>query len=218
MFITLEGPDGGGKTTQAQLLVDRLRADGCETVLVHEPGGTPLGTSIREMLLRRDGAAAHPVAEALLFAASRAELVAQVVRPALARGAVVVADRFGDSTLAYQGAGRGIPLPALRSLVEFATLGVRPDFTILLDLPAECGLQRRRESGGEAWTRFEDEGREFHERVRQAFLTLAREDPRRWLVLDATQPVESVAARIWDAVSQRLASTAAQDERRVSGS
>jgi len=208
MFITLEGPDGGGKTTQAQLLIERLRVQGRDPVLVHEPGGTELGDAIRDLLLHHDGTSPHPVAEALLFAASRAELVAQIVRPALERGAIVVADRFSDSTLAYQGAGRGLPLPMLQSMIEFATLGMRPDLTVLLDVPVGCGLERPWHGGGEGWTRFEAEGPAFHERVRQSFLSLAREESQRWVVLDATQAVEAVAEGIWEAVLVRLAARA----------
>lgn len=223
MFITLEGPDGGGKTTQAQLLIDRLQADGLQAVLVHEPGGTDLGDSIRELLVRRNWTPIDPWAEALLFSACRAQLVSEVVTPALQRGAVVVADRFSDSTLAYQGAGRGLPRPDLAALIRIATNGVKPDLTFLLDVSAEIGIARLKAAGKaqvpsapnqlaffeelrlpEDWNRFEDEPHSFHTRVRDAYLELARVEPGRWVVVDATQPVSAVAAQVWDAVSAQL--------------
>lgn len=222
LFITLEGPDGAGKTTQAARLVDRLRGEGYEVVPVHEPGGTDLGVDVRALLVRRGGSPIVPVAEALLFSACRAQLVAEVVRPALERGAIVVADRFADSTLAYQGAGRGLDLAQLQSLIEIATADLAPDLTILLDVPTELGLARLRSGGKrangpqsqltffeeiklpEGWNRFEDEEAAFHQRVREAYLDLARRGPERWLVIDATLPTDEVAEALWQAVAERV--------------
>lgn len=206
MFITLEGPDGSGKTTQAALLVERLRSTGREVVAVHEPGGTELGTALRELLLQVDRAI-DPWAEALLFAACRAQLVSEVIQPALARGATVVADRFSDSTLAYQGGGRGLPLAELRTVVRLAEGGTAPTLTVLLDLAAEEGLSRRRGDGPEAWTRFEREAQTFHERVRDAYLGLASVEPQRWTVVDAGRSVEEVAAEVWSAVEAKAAAS-----------
>jgi len=167
MFITFEGPDGSGKSTQIALLAGRLRAAGREVLTVREPGGTPAGERIRALLLGDGGSVEiNPRADALLFNASRSQLVLEVIRPALARGATVIADRFADSTLAYQGYGSGLPLDELRAAISFATAGLTPDLTVLLDLPAEEGLARK---SGEGRTRFE-EGFDaaFHARVADA--------------------------------------------------
>ena len=220
MLVTLEGTDGSGKTTQASLLVRRLRAAGHSAVGVHEPGGTVLGTHVRALLLGAEGSPMHPWTEAFLFAACRAQLVHEVVRPALERHEIVVADRFADSTLAYQGAGRGLPRSDLDDLVRIATGGLRPDLTVLLDLPASEGLARRVRAektdhppeGADRgtseppreWNRFEDEGQAFQERVRAAFLDLARLDPSRWVVLDATAPTDVLAEAVWRTVESRV--------------
>jgi dTMP kinase len=223
VFITLEGPDGAGKTTQAALLVDRLRAQGADVVAVREPGGTDLGSAVREILIRRNWSPIDAWAEALLFAVCRAQLVAEVIRPALTRGAVVIADRFADSTRAYQGAGRGLPEADLESLIAIATGGLVPDLTLLLDVPIDVGRSRLQPpdatstiapksapSLGEAlvssegWNRFEDEAIAFHERVRAAYLDLARRDPKRWVVIDAGQPAATVQVEIWNALRGRM--------------
>jgi len=223
VFITLEGPDGAGKTTQAALLVDSLRAQGRLVLQVHEPGGTELGSHIRSLLVRRGGKPIDPQAEALLFSACRAQLVSEAIRPALARGAIVVADRFADSTLAYQGAGRGLSVEDLDDLIRIATGGLKPDVTLLLDLPVTVGLARRRQSGKavpdvhhhqitffeelelpEDWNRFEDEGRGFQERVRAAYHDLAKREPGRWRIVDATGSVEEVAEQILSAVGATI--------------
>jgi dTMP kinase len=200
-LITLEGPEGGGKTTQARRLADLLRGHGREVVLTREPGGTVVGERIRHLLLD-EGLAARlePRTDALLFNAARAQLVAEVIRPALARGAVVVATRFADSTLAYQGFGAGVPLPDLRALERIATGGLRPALTIILDLPVAAGLARK----GEAeWTRFES-GFDvaFHERVRDGFLALADAEPGRFVVVDAMADPDEVADAIAMTVSR----------------
>jgi dTMP kinase len=194
-FITIEGPEGSGKTTQAAALADHLRARGTEVRLTREPGGTWLGERIRELLLARTGstgstAPTDPLTDALLFNAARRQLVTEVIRPELAAGRTVLCARFADSTLAYQGFGSGVPLERLRELEAAATDGLRPDLTILLDLPVEAGLARK--APGDV-TRFEAEfDLDFHRRVRDGFLALAAADPARFAVVDATQPVDDV--------------------------
>jgi dTMP kinase len=204
MFISFEGPDGSGKSTQIALLAEHLRTAGREVVTVREPGGTPAGEKIRAILLGEGGAVpVGPRADALLFNASRAQLVADVIEPALARGAVVIADRFADSTLAYQGYGSGLPVEELRGMIRFATAGRTPDLTLLLDLPAEHGLARK---SGSNRTRFE-EGFDaaFHERVATGFRSLAAAEPARWRVLDASAEQGALAAEITQIVQGALA-------------
>jgi dTMP kinase len=211
IFITLDGPEGGGKSTHIQLLAGRLHAAGRTVVVTREPGGTPLGETLRELLLRDNPAGEPPAprAEALLFCASRAQLVARVIAPALARGDWVLCDRFADSTLAYQGHGRGFGLPTLKNLNSFATGGLRPDLTLLLDIDAAAARRRlagRRNGGGNApKDRFEEENENFHARLRQGFLALAAAEPRRFRVIAADRPVAAVAADIWTAVATRFA-------------
>lgn len=204
LFITLEGPDGSGKTSQAERLAADLERDGQAVVLAREPGGTELGERLRELLLRRREIAIDPLADALLFNAARAQLVTEVIRPALAAGRTVVCARFADSTLAYQGYGAGVDLEALRLLEAIATGGLKPDLTILLDLPVEQGLARKR-GGRAALTRFEmDVDVGFHRRVRDGFRELAGAEPQRWRVVDASRPRSAVAAAIGDAVRAAL--------------
>ncbi|MBI4213201.1 MAG: dTMP kinase [Chloroflexi bacterium] len=220
MFVSLEGPDGGGKTTQAEQLLRRLKEAGRDALLVHEPGGTDLGVHVRALLVGRGWTSIDPWAEALLFSACRAQLVTEVIRPALSRGVVVVADRFADSTLAYQGAGRGLPEAQLQTLIAIATGGLRPDLTMLLDVPPEVGIHRNRAAGAAAvagqtsffeelhlsqdWNRFEDEAIAFHGRVREAYGRMARAEPERWVVVDATRSSEEVAAELWSVVETAL--------------
>lgn len=204
MFITFEGPEGSGKSTQAALIAEQLRTAGREVVAVREPGGTPAGERIRAILLGEGGEVAiDPRSDALLFNASRAQLVVDVIRPALARGAVVIADRFADSTLAYQGYGSRLPLEELRALIAFATAGLSPDLTLLFDLPVEEGLARKAGSGR---TRFE-EGFDvaFHARVADGFRTMAAADPARWRILDARRPVAELTAEVVEIVTPALA-------------
>lgn len=210
-FLSIEGGDGTGKSTQAGLLMTRLRAAGFDAVLVHEPGGTPLGESVRRWV-KGDGPSS-PLTELLLFEAARAELVQTVIRPALDAGGVVVTDRFADSTLAYQGYGRGLGLDEIRSLNRIATGGLTPDVTILLDLAPELALARVRGSheggagqrAGEAGQeRFEQEPIEFHERVAEGFRTLAAEEPARWFVIDAARDAGAVAEKVWAVASPLL--------------
>jgi dTMP kinase len=194
-FISIDGPDGGGKTTQAERLAAHLEAAGEPVVLTREPGGTWLGERLREVLLAPTTSAVRdPLTDAILFNAARHQLVGEVIRPALEAGATVICARFADSTLAYQGYGAGAPLAALRSLAGIATGGLGPDRTLLLDLPVEDGLARK--APGDI-TRFEAEfDVAFHRRVRAGFLALASAEPERMAVIDATAGVDEVARAI----------------------
>jgi dTMP kinase len=202
-FITIEGPEGAGKTSQAERLVDRLAASGVDVRLVREPGSTPLGEAVRALLLHRgDGLGdRHPRVDALLFNAARAQLVADVIRPALDAGTWVVCTRFADSTVAYQGFGGGLPVDELREIERFATGGLRPDLTILLDVPVEVGLRRKTD---DERTRFEDLDLDFHRRVRDGFRSLAEAEPERWAVVDATAEPGTVADAVVAAIDRRI--------------
>ena len=191
MFITLEGPEGAGKTTQLRALADFLRGCGHAVVTTREPGGTAIGDQIRHVLHDTANVAMSPTAEVLLYAASRAQLVAEVIQPALDAGRVVLCDRYADSTMAYQGYGRGLDRDALAALTAVATGGLRPDLTLLLDLDVERGLARRRDEG-EEMNRLDLETLEFHRRVRAGYLALAAADPTRWQIIDADRPPAAV--------------------------
>ncbi len=210
MFVTFEGPEGGGKTTQIRLLAGWLRQQGCEVLTTREPGGTRIGDAVRAILLNPDHVEMRAEAEILLFSAARAQLVGEVIRPHLQRGGVVLCDRFADSTLAYQGYGRGLDLAALRMITGFATAGLTPDLTICLDLSVAEGLRRKQGGALAEWNRMEREEREFHERVRAGYLALASAAQERWLVVDAAQSVEQVQAAIRMRVSEALASMQAE--------
>lgn len=199
MFIAFEGGEGAGKSTQEQRLADHLVARGYEVVRTREPGGTPAGEAIREIVLSPAYDGLDDRAEALLFAASRGEHVARVIRPALQRGAVVVCDRYLDSSVAYQGAGRNLGVDAVRELSLWATNALLPDLTVVLDIDPEMGLARL-----DSRDRLEAQPLEYHRRVRQAFLDLAAEDPSRYVVIDATQDPGVMAAQIREAVDARL--------------
>jgi dTMP kinase len=195
-FITIEGPEGAGKTTQAARLEAHLRDDGIPVVRTREPGGTRLGEVLRDILLAggRSAVPIDPLTDALLFSAARRQLVSEVIRPALEAGTTVICTRFADSTIAYQGYGAGVPLSELRDLQRIATDGLRPDLTILLDLPPEAGLERK---APDDQTRFElGFDLDFHRRVRQGFLELAEAEPGRITVVDA----RGAAERVWEAV------------------
>ena len=194
-LVALEGIDGCGKSTQARLLAERLGA-----VSTFEPGATPLGVSLRALLLDRDGAPVAPRAEALLMAADRAQHVADVIAPALESGRWVVTDRYAASTIAYQGFGRGLDRGELEGLVGWATGGIRPDLTVLFDLPVAVAAARRSGGQGGGDDRMEAEGAAFQQRVADGYLALAAEGTEPWLVLDATEPVEVIAADVWRAV------------------
>ncbi len=219
LFISFEGCEGSGKTTQAGLLHDRMATEGLKVLLVHEPGGTELGTNLRTWLTATNKPMT-PEAELFLFTAARSELVRRVVRPALDSGMTVIADRYADSTTAYQGYGRRLPLRHVNGANELATDGLWPHLTVLLDAPTELLLRRARvqtsfdEQGrfdptaraqGSELRRFEEASLEFHRRVRDGYLKLATKDPQRWLVVDAAEPTESIAARIWERTSELLA-------------
>ncbi|HEX2923869.1 MAG TPA: dTMP kinase [Chloroflexota bacterium] len=203
-FVVLEGPEGGGKTSHARALANKIAEAGCRTVLTREPGGTELGDVIRDIVLPANSLSISSRAEALLYCASRAQLVDEVVRPALEEGYVVVSDRYSYSTIAYQGYGRGLDVRMLTSVTRFASAGLEPDLCILLDLPPRLGLERKRgmflAGDTEEWNRFEQEEVAFHQRVRNGYLQLARSDPARWLVLDATLPFETLQDRIMEEV------------------
>ena len=196
LFITFEGGEGCGKSTQARLLLRKLEQQGIPTILTHEPGGTALGNEIRILLKRKQGPSISPQAELFLFAASRVQLVAQLIRPALQEGKVVICDRFTYSTIVYQGYGRGLDLATVSVVNTMATGNLNPDLTILLDMPSEQGLERRRRSKD----RFELEDLSFHHRVREGYLKMATAEPDRWLLIDASLAKAKIAEIIWDKV------------------
>lgn len=200
LFVTLEGPEGAGKSTVANVLADRLRDAGQTVCLTREPGSGPLGPAIRSLLL--DGTDVDDRTELFLFLADRAQHVSQIVAPALHRGEVVLCDRYADSTVVYQGHARGLNVDQLRQWNTFATKGLVPNLTLLLDLDPEVGLVRCTKGD-----RLDREPIEFHRRVRHGFLTESKLDPDRWVVVDASLDVELVVAQCWSAVSDRLAAT-----------
>ena len=201
-FITLEGGEGAGKSTQLRRLAERLRARGLEVVATREPGGSPGAEAIRELMLNDAEDRWSPVTETLLMYAARRDHIERVIAPALARGAWVVCDRFADSTRAYQGAGGGTD-PALIAALESQVLGeARPDLTLIFDIAPEAGLERAQARGGEM--RFESKGLAFHQRLRQGFLAIAEAEPERCARIDAAGSMEAVEAAVWAAVAARL--------------
>jgi dTMP kinase len=195
MFITLEGPEGSGKTSQIPHLVEYLREKGYIIFPTREPGGTSISEQVRELLHDLKNAEMHPRTETLLYQAARAQIVEQVIRPRLAAGEIVLSDRYFDSTIAYQGYGHKQNLDEVRALVNYATGGLVPDLTILLDIDVEAGLQRKMQNGAE-WNRLDAYTLEFHQRVRAGYLDMARREPKRWVVVDA--------GRDWDSVQEEL--------------
>jgi len=203
LFITLEGPDGSGKTTQAHLLVEWLEERDYPVVLTREPGGTDIGDQIRAVLHDPENAAMDPRTEILLYSADRAQHVAQVIRPALTEGKIVISDRYADSTIAYQGYGRQLDLEMLRTLTLFATGGLTPDLTIYFDILPEEGLQRRLQNK-EEWNRLDGETLAFHRRVRAGYLEMIRQDPARWTTIDAARSVDTVKGDVQERVRRAI--------------
>ncbi len=201
LFVTFEGPEGGGKTTQIRLLGEYLRARGLAVLVTREPGGSPVSEQIRQVILSKRNLAIAPETEALLFSAARAQIVAELIRPALAAGKIVLCDRFADSTMAYQGYGLGLDLDALRAITRFATGGLTPDLTVYLDLPVEMGIARKRP--GEV-NRLDQKEIAYHQRVRAGFLELIQVNSPRWVTVDATRSTDAVQKEIRGAIEQRL--------------
>jgi len=201
LFITFEGGEGSGKSVQSKILYKRLSNLAIPAVLTYEPGGTPLGKKLGHWLKWTDDKDITPLAELLLFNAARAQSITEVIGPGLESGKVVISDRYTDSTTVYQGYGRGLDLETVRATNDAATQGLKPNLSILLDIPTEVGLTRKK---GNRRDRFEQEELTFHHRVREGYLKLAGDEPGRWLIVDATQDKEKVAGIIWHRVSQLL--------------
>ncbi len=201
LFITFEGGEGSGKSVQARALYRRLSQLAIPTLLTREPGGTPFGKKIGRWLKWTQDTNISPLTELLMFNASRSQLITEVIQPNLKKGKIVICDRYADSTTAYQGYGRGLDLEVVRAINSAATQGLKPELTVLLDIPAEEGLGRKR---AKRQDRFERENIAFHHRVRDGFLKMAANEPGRWLVVDASQSKRKIAQIIWQRVSQLL--------------
>jgi len=204
MFITFEGPEGSGKTSQLPALATYLEGLGYKVVCTREPGGTAISDQIREVLTSMKNQELHPRTEILLFLAARAQLVEQVIKPALEVGKIVLCDRYGDSTLAYQGYGHGLDLKILKQMLEFATDHLTPDLTLLLDLEVEVGLTRKKK--GAEWNRLDAYALAFHKRVREGYHQLIAEEPKRWVTVDATQDIDTVQAALRKTILKKLKS------------
>jgi dTMP kinase len=207
LFITFEGPDGSGKTTQAQFLYEYLQERGYPVFLTREPGGTGIGDQIREVLHSLENTEMFPQTEILLYSASRAQLVGQIIRQHLARGEIVLCDRYADSTLAYQGYGHGLDLQVLQVITAFATGGLKPDLTIYLDIDVEEGLRRKLaayQTGEAEWNRMDQQEIAFHRRVREGYLQMVAAEPERWVVIEAAQPANVAQRAIRAEVEARL--------------
>lgn len=202
MFITFEGPEGSGKTSQLPGLEKYLEGEGYQVVRTREPGGTKISDQIRAVLTDLGNKELHPRTEILLFLAARAQLVEQVIKPALAEGKLVLCDRYGDSTLAYQGYGHGLDLEALRSMLAFATDNLKPDLTVYLDIDVEAGLQRKRRV--DEWNRLDAYEISFHQRVRDGYHQLMAQEPGRWVMVDAALPKDEVQIQIRQVVLAKL--------------
>jgi len=201
LFITFEGGEGSGKSVQAKALYRRLSQLAIPALLTHEPGGTPFGKKLGRWLKWVKETDISPLTELMLFNASRAQLVAEIIQPSLGSGKVVISDRYADSTIAYQGYGRGLDLEMVKATNKAATQGLKPVLTVLLDISVEKGLARKR---AKRQDRFEREELAFHQRVREGYLKMAGDEPERWLVVDASQSKEKIAQIIWQRVSQLL--------------
>ncbi|MBI4285446.1 MAG: dTMP kinase [Chloroflexi bacterium] len=202
LFITFEGGEGSGKSYQARTIYRKLVRLAVPALLTHEPGGTPLGERLTRLLKWAKDTDLSPIAELMLFNASRAQLVTTVIKPALASGQAVICDRYTDSTVAYQGYGRGLDMALITAINHAATQGLTPDLAILLDVPVEIGLARKQGRGAD---RFHREDLSFHQRVRAGYLKLAAQEPSRWLVIDGARPKDEIARIIWERVSRLLA-------------
>ena len=208
LFLSFEGGEASGKSAQAKRLAERLVAAGRDVVAVREPGSTPVGERVRDIVLHAQEIPLGANAQALLYSTARAQLVRDVIRPALAAGKIVIVDRFYDSTLAYQGYGHGADLTQLRAVTDFAVGDTRPDRTLLLDLPIDAAEQRAAtRKPGRAWDRFEAEARAFHERVREGYLRLAAAEPQRFAVIGADRDIDAVATDVWRVVEGLLSAT-----------
>jgi dTMP kinase len=210
LFITFEGPDGSGKTTQIRLLADTLTGQGYDVLCTREPGGTLIGDQIRQVLHDVGNTAMAARAEILLYSASRAQLVQQVILPHLNRGGVVLCDRYADSTYAYQGYGRQLDLDTLRLITRFATQNLKPDLTIYLDVDVTEGLRRKavaNAAGEGEWNRMDQLEEAFHHRVRAGYWQMAQNEPERWLIINASAPVEQIHQTIWQRLEKVLAPT-----------
>lgn len=203
MFITLEGPEGSGKTSHIPYLVEYLRAQGHVVFPTREPGGTTISEQIRNILHDLKNAEMHPRTETLLYQAARAQIVEQVIKPRLDVGEIVISDRYYDSTIAYQGYGHQQDLEQVRALVKYATAGLVPDLTILLDLDVETGLQRKKKNGLE-WNRMDAHEVEFYEQVRAGYLEMVKLEPSRWVVVDSGQPWDDVQEELRKKIVERL--------------
>lgn len=205
MFITLEGPEGSGKSMQICKLAEFVREQGFEVLTTREPGGTFIGDQIREVIMRMDNTMMHPNTEILLFCAARAQIVTEVILPNLEKGVVVISDRYGDSTLAYQGYGHGLDLRILKDILQFATGGLQPELTLLLDVDVDEGLNRKIKGGSE-WNRLDAQQVEFHRRVRTGYKEMAGAEPDRWRVINASNDPQTVQQDIRAVVLKKLES------------
>lgn len=201
LFITFEGGEGCGKSTQSKILNRRLKKLALPALLIHEPGTTALGEKVTRLLKWSQNIKISPLAELLLFNVSRVQLVEEVIKPNLKKGVTVICDRYSDSTTAYQGYGRGLEMSVVKAANSLGTQGLVPDLTILLDMLVEKGLERNKDKKPD---RFETENLNFHRKVREGYLKLAKAEPERWLVIDATKSVEAIAGIIWQKVSKIL--------------
>lgn len=195
MFITFEGPDGGGKTYQMQPTVDFISSQGYSVFAAREPGGTSIGDQVRDILMNMENTSMLPRTETLLFCSARAQLVEEVIQPHLSQGDIVLLDRYADSTLAYQGYGHERDIDLIKKVLEFATGGIWPDLTFLFDIDPETGLKRRQKGGGE-WNRLDAYQLKYHQRVREGYLQMAKDDPNRWKIIDAGQDPVMVQSAI----------------------
>lgn len=202
MFITLEGPEGSGKTSQMPKLAKYLRSKGYEVITTREPGGTPISDQVRDILISMKNTGMMPRTEILLFLAARAQLVEELIKPAIQSGKIVLCDRYGDSTLAYQGYGHQLDLDTLKRMLAFATDGLKPDLTIYLDIDVEAGLQRKIKK--DEWNRLDAYEVAFHQRVRKGYHQLIAEEPLRWVILDASQSLADVQKQMRKLVIERL--------------